>query len=110
MRKPNTIAALLVSILLLAGHWTNASAGDDDKRCKRDQDCALGAVERGEIRSFAEVMDSLRQQVKGQVVKVELERDDGLWVYKIKLLADDGRRKKIEVNAKSLAILKLKDD
>jgi len=99
-----------MALLLLAMQSAGALAGDDDKRCKRDQDCALGAVERGEIRSFAEVLESVRQQVKGQIVKVELERDDGLWVYKIKLLADDGRRKKIEVNAKTLSILKLKDD
>lgn len=109
MRKSRTIAALFAAVLF-SGCWTGAAAGDDDKHCKRDQDCALGAVERGEIRSFAEVLESVRQQVKGQVLKVELERDDGLWVYKIKLLADDGRRKKIEVNAKSLAVLKLKDD
>jgi uncharacterized membrane protein YkoI len=101
---------LLTAVLLLATDWAGAVANDDDKRCKHDQDCALGAFERGEIRSFAEVLDSIRQQAKGQIVKVELERDDGLWVYKIKLLADDGRRKKIEVDAKSLAILKLKDD
>lgn len=100
----------VTALLLLAAQGAGAIAGDDDKHCKRDQDCALDAVERGEIRSFAEVLESVRQQVKGQVLKVELERDDGLWVYKIKLLADDGRRKKIEVNATSLSILKLKDD
>jgi uncharacterized membrane protein YkoI len=103
---------LLVALCMLAGAGMlgSAASDDDDKRCKRDQDCALDALNRGEIRPFAEVLEAVRRQLPGQVVAVELERDDGIWIYKIKVVAEDGRRRKVEVDAKSLVVLKSKVD
>lgn len=108
--KSRPIASILATAFLLAASYAASAVADGDKRCKHDQDCALRAVERGEIRPFADVLALVRARVRGQIVGVELEREDGIWVYKIKILADDGRRKKMEVDARSLTVLKLKDD
>lgn len=86
------------------------AADDDDKHCKRDQDCALEALGKGEIRPLSEVLAAVQRLSPGQVVGIELERDDGIWIYKVKILAPDGRRRKAEVDAKTLAVLKLKAD
>jgi len=104
------IAAAFAACMYIAATVASPVAADDDKGCKSDQDCALAAVERGEMRSFADVLAFVRQQVAGQVVGVKLEREDGLWVYEIKVLTENGRRRKLEVNARSLTILKQKDD
>jgi uncharacterized membrane protein YkoI len=103
------ILTLLAAACLL-GPLPGASAHDNDKRCKRDQDCALEAVNKGEIRPLAEVLAVIRRLSPGQIASVELERDDGMWIYKVKILAPDGRRRKAEVDAKTLAVLKLKAD
>lgn len=69
------------------------------------QDEARAAVERGEIRPLGEVIAAAKARAPGEVVKVELERDDGRWVYEIKILTQGGERREFEIDAKSLEIL-----
>jgi uncharacterized membrane protein YkoI len=104
------LRSVLASFLVLAAFLSEPSAGDDGKRCVRDQDCALEAVARGEIHSFADVLAFARGQIRGQVIAVGLDREDGVWIYKMKVLTDDGRRQKLEVDAKSLKVIKLKEE
>ena len=80
------------------------ASGDD---CKRKQDCALDAFQRGEVRPLSEVLAVARAKVPGEVVKVELDREDGIWVYEIKILTASGRVREIEINAKTLAVIKV---
>jgi uncharacterized membrane protein YkoI len=82
----------------------HAATGRD---CKRSQDCALDAFKSGEIRPLSEVLAVARENVPGEVVKVKLERDDGIWKYEIKILTSSGRRREIEINADTLAIIKI---
>lgn len=82
-------------------------ARDRNQDCKRGQDCALGALKSGEIRPLSEVLAVVRAQVPGEIVEIELDREDGLWVYEIKVLTSSGRRRKVEINAQTLAIIKI---
>jgi uncharacterized membrane protein YkoI len=41
------------------------------------------------------------------VVKIELEREDGVWVYEIKVLTRSGRRREVEIDARTLAVIKI---
>lgn len=95
---------LFVFMALLAGPLAVASAKDD---CKNGQDCALGAREEGRIRPLSEVLAAARAAVPGEVIKVELERERGVWVYEIKILATSGKRREVELNAETLAIIKV---
>ena len=94
----------LVCMALLAGPLAAASAKDD---CKSGQDCALGAREEGKIRPLSEVLAAARTAVPGEVIKIELERERGVWVYEIKILATSGKRREVELNAETLAIIKV---
>lgn len=76
--------------------------------CKRNQDCALEAFQRGEVRPLSEVLAVARARIPGEVVKIELDREDGIWVYEIKILTSSGRVRELEVNAKTLAVIKVK--
>jgi uncharacterized membrane protein YkoI len=40
------------------------------------------------------------------VLELELERDDGRWIYEIKLLQPGGQVLKLEVDARTAAVLK----
>jgi uncharacterized membrane protein YkoI len=95
---------LLFALAVAALALPPLAAGED---CKRNQDCALDAFQRGEVRPLSEVLAVARGKFPGEVVKVELEREDGIWVYEIKILTASGRVRELEINAKTLAILKV---
>ena len=54
-------------------------------------------------------LDRLLQQVArehpGQVLEVELEHDDGRWLYEIKLLQRDGQLMKLKFDARTAEVL-----
>jgi len=80
---------------------------DRQQSCKRNQDCALDAFQSGEVRPLSEVLAAVKARVPGEVIKVELDREDGIWVYEIKVLTASGRRREVEINAKTLEIIKI---
>ena len=102
---PRWLLPALVCVLMSVPQV--AAGRDRDDGCRRSQDCALGAFKSGEIRPLSEVLSVARAQVPGEVVKVELEREDGIWVYEIKVLTPSGRRREVEINAHTLAIIKI---
>ncbi len=95
---------LLLALGLAATTLQSGAVGQD---CKRSQDCALDAFKSGEIRPLSEVLAVARAKVPGEVVKIELEHDDGIWIYEIKILTPSGRRREVEINARTLAIIKV---
>ncbi len=99
-----TIALLLAAIAttVVAPH-----ALGKDKGCGRNQDCALNAFKSGDIRPLSEVLSVALEKVPGEVVKVELDKEDDIWVYEVKILTSSGRRKEVEINAKTLDIIKI---
>ena len=76
-------------------------------RADDDQDKARAALERGEIRPLAEVMAAAKARVPGEIAKIELDRDDGRWVYEFKILTPDGARREVEIDAGTLQILEV---
>ncbi|WP_020179700.1 PepSY domain-containing protein [Methylopila sp. M107] len=92
------LPAVLLIAALCAGHAATRAA---------EQDEARAALQRGEIRPLEQVLDAARREVPGDVVKVELERDDGRWTYEIKILTPAGERREVELDAKSLQILEV---
>lgn len=98
MPKP----CLALATALLVSLTAHSALADDS-----DQDKARRALERGEIRPLGEVLDAARKALPGDVVKVELDEDDGRWIYEIKILAPSGERREVEIDAKSLQVLEI---
>jgi len=105
LHRPLLAAAILV-VLTVAVPAMRAES-QSAKDCKSSQDCALDAFKSGQIKPLSEVLAVVRAKVPGEVVKVELEREDGIWVYEIKVLTPSGRRREVEINAHTLAIIKI---
>lgn len=93
--------AVALSALFL-GPWPVLASG------KADQDRALQAVQSGEILPLRKVLERLEKDAPGQVLEVELEREQGQWVYEVKLLQRDGRLLKLLLDARDAAILQRK--
>ncbi|WP_267353781.1 MULTISPECIES: PepSY domain-containing protein [unclassified Methylobacterium] len=94
-------AALLCVFAVLAG--APASASEDADRARQ-------ALEKGEIRPLDEILHAAREAVPGDVVSVDLKRDDGRWRYKLRILGADGKRRTVKVDAGSAKILDDDDD
>ncbi len=97
-----TSLALLTSLLASLP----ARAGDDDAR---DHERARAAVQAGQVLPLATLLQRLQRSHPGQVLQVELEHDDGRWVYELKLLQPGGRLLKLELDAATGAVLKSRE-
>jgi uncharacterized membrane protein YkoI len=97
-------ALVALSVLLCAA----SPALADESR--RDQDEAREAVERGAIRPLEEILAKLRDRFPGEIVKIKLEREHGLWVYEFRLLDPRGRLREITVDAATGAVTEAGDD
>lgn len=102
-----TIGALAAFMLIVSPPFAGADGGLEKER---GQVRALRALEKGEVRPFAEILQIVGSRIDGEIVETELEREDGVWVYEIKYITDSGRMKEIYVEALSGLIIKVEDD
>lgn len=91
-------AALLIAV-------AGAAHGDDVGHGE-----ARRLVQEGRILPLSEILQRVAARVPGEVLKVELEREHGGYVYEIEILRPDGRVQEVEVDAPSGKILDIEDD
>ena len=94
------------AIIAAASLFPAASAFAD----KDDHIVARALLQRGEILPLANILETAQRRVPGDVIEVELEREDSGWEYKVKVLTPTGQVRKITLNARNGAVLKIKDD
>jgi uncharacterized membrane protein YkoI len=104
------LRTLLIVALFAAAAPSCALADDADDR--RDHDLARQALVEGRIKPLAEITALLQKQMPGEVVGVEIERDEktGTFVYEFKVLTPGGHLKEVDVDATNGTILKTEDD
>lgn len=87
---------LLVALMIAAG----AEAGDRG-HATRDQDEIRRAVERGEIRPLTDLLAIVRSKLPGEITGVEIERQNGQWVYEFHVVDGKGRLVDVHVDART---------
>jgi uncharacterized membrane protein YkoI len=97
----------LMHLLLAAAVSACALPAQADGR--RDHDRARAALEAGQILPLATVLERVRSSHPGEVLEVELEHEDGLWVYELKLLRRGGALLRLHVDARSGAVVKRRE-
>lgn len=70
----------------------------------------LRAVNAGLIRPLHDIEQRVRAAHPGQILEVELERKEGVWVYEFKLLQPDGSLLKLYADAASGEVLRSKTE
>lgn len=105
-RKHNRIAALVLPLLaaLLVLAPATALADDDDHVEARE------LLRRGEILPLAKILAVVQERVPGDVIEVELDREDEGWEYEVKVLTRSGRVRKLYLDAATGEVTRIKDD
>jgi uncharacterized membrane protein YkoI len=102
----------LLAVSLFAASPLAASAKDDAKAIKKAQkklaqEEALAALRRGEILPLVEILRISTSHVQGDVIEVEFK---GGPVYEVKILTADGSVREVVLDARTGALIKIKDD
>lgn len=95
-----TICTFCMALALLATPIVGVTGGE------RDQDRARQALKSGEVMPLATILERVAREHPGQIMEVELERDDGAWIYELRVLEPGGGLIKLKVDARTGAILK----
>ena len=103
--KRHALLALLLAstgFCALALWPTTSDAGDNDHEMARQ------ALRQGQVLPLRTVLDRVEQQYQGQVIKVEFDREDGRFIYEIRLLQTDGKVVKLEIDARDGSLISMK--
>ena len=87
------LALALAALVLCAPVVALADEGEDDHEVARE------LYEHGQIKSLETVLAKLKLEVPGDIVAVELIQSNGQWVYRFQVVAPDGHRSVVEVEA-----------
>ena len=75
-----------------------------------DQDEALALVEQGEVLPLQQFIDDAQQRFPGRLLEVELEWDDGRYVYELELVTRAGIVLELEYDAVTGKLLDVDED
>ena len=88
----------------MAGAVLTATAPPVSHADEHERDEVHEAVERGDIRSLADILSAIRDKLPGEVVGVEVERKESRWVYEFRVVDREGRLFEVYVDARTAAI------
>lgn len=92
-------AAAALLLLLIASMLSLIGRADDSWRDLHRQ------VQQGEIVALTQLLDWLEDHYEGQILEVELERDDGKVIYEIEMIGPQGQLVEFEFDARSGALI-----
>lgn len=93
----------------LAGLATS-SASAQEGGAEPDHELAREALQRKEILPLDAVLRAIRDRVPGDIVEIELEREQGRWIYEVEIIDQAGRMRDVLVDARNAEILGTEDD
>lgn len=106
MKRAHLLAFAIAAGLAGAGMFTALPASADSKL---RQDEVRQLRESGKIMSMEDILARVRQIQPGQVVEIELERENGRHVYEVKLIDSANRIHKLELDAGTAEVLRRKE-
>jgi uncharacterized membrane protein YkoI len=82
----------------------------DQTKDDKDHIEARALLQRGEILPLAQILKVALESVPGDVIDVELDREDTGWQYEVKVLTAAGRVREVKLNAQTAKVLEIEDD
>lgn len=103
---PARIGAVLLAICLFPDGRPLPPAQAQEIEADEDHETARKALEGKEILPLGRVLAIVEQQIRGDVIEIELERDGPTWIYDIEIIDETGRVRELDLDARTGAILK----
>jgi uncharacterized membrane protein YkoI len=102
---------LLYRIVLIAmlAISTPLAADDDDDDDRAEREAMRTAVERGDIKSLAEILKLVAPQLPGEIVGIEIERENGIFVYEFRVAGKGGKILEAKVNAATASVISIEE-
>ena len=95
--------SLLAAAALLVAGGLSVSGASAGERVRVEEIHQLR--ESGQILSAEDILARSRAIQPGQVVGLELEREDGRWIYEVRLLQPNGQLLRLELDARTAQVL-----
>lgn len=99
----------LVAAFALAA-VASAALADRGRGRGGDHDEALAAVEARQALPLSVIFEIALGVVPGEIIEVELEREDGRLVYEVDVLTSTGRLRQVEIDARTGEVLGVEDE
>ena len=100
--------AIALALLFTVSAAPPVGAGIDDDAQEHEE--ARQALEQGLIRPLEEVIAEARKHVQGDLIEIELERENGRYIYELEFIQPTGQIIEIQVDAKTMAIVEENTD
>jgi len=103
---------LLIGCLLLAAAGPAFADGDadEDDDARPDQEVVWDARKRGEILPLEVILATVLQRYPGELLKLELDDDEGYLIYEMDVLTRRGIVLEMEIDARTGRILDIEED
>mgnify|MGYP001607091767 CR=1 FL=1 len=85
-----------------------AQADDDDDAVEHEE--ARRALEQGLVRPLEQIIVEARKHVQGDLIEVELERENDRYIYELEFIQPSGQIIELQLDAKTMAIVEDDDD
>ena len=99
---------------LIAGYAMSQPRHDRHPRPEdhksREQQTIREAVARGEVLPLPKILVIAQKAMPGDIIEVELEQKEWGLKYELKILTATGHVRKVDINARTGAIVKIGDD
>jgi len=102
-REGNPVVSITTALLL--GIAVALSAQADEAH---DHDRARQALDDGEILPLRAILERVERVAPGQIMEVELDRQDRRWIYEIKVLRPGGSLVRLKLDARDGTVLESK--
>jgi len=104
---PTSRLAAVLALSLVVTAPALVWAGDHKRK---DHEAARTALARGQVLPLTRILAIAERRAPGDVLKVELEDDDGKLVYEVKILGRNGRVREMDIDAHTGTVLKVEND
>lgn len=105
MKASRILGLMMATAMAGAAAFATFPARADDVR----QSEVRQLRESGQIMSMEDILGRARQAQPGTVVEVELDREDGRYVYEVKVIDERNRVHKLELDAGNGEVLRRKE-
>jgi uncharacterized membrane protein YkoI len=109
-RLARSISPLVLGCALLVVAWPAAADDEGEYDERHDHDEAREAVEHGEALPLDAVLAAVEKKVVGEVVGIEFEKSEGVWVYELKVVDAAGHVIEVLADAKTAAIIRVEGE